>query len=202
MSDITELLDRWSRGDKDALSALVPLVYDELHKLAEHYLRQEAPGHTLQPTALVHEAYLRLSGLREIRLNNRTHFYGAAAGVMRRVLVDHARKRRAEKRGGGQRGVELDAALDTPVDLRLDLVVLDEALNELASFAPAKARVVELRYFGGLSVDETAELMGVSPATVKRHWTFARAWLLRALGGGAACDSPDDPDDPDSAPGA
>lgn len=185
MSDVTELLDRWSRGDAEAFNSLMPLVYDELHQLAAHYLRHERPGHTLQPTALVHEAYLRLSGLREMRLQNRTHFYGASAQVMRRVLVDHARRRNAAKRGGVERADLPEGALDTPIDLRLDLLALDQALDKLASFAPDKAKVVELRYFGGLSVDETAEFMNVSPKTVKRYWRFARAWLLRMLGGAA-----------------
>ena len=131
----------------------------------------------------MHEAYLRLSGLREMRLQNRTHFYGASAHVMRRVLVDHARRRNAEKRGGGDPTPPAVVAIDAPIDLRLDLVALDQALERLTSFAPEKARVVELRYFGGLSVDETAEYLGVSQRTVKRHWRFARAWLFRTLSG-------------------
>ena len=182
MSDVTELLERWSQGDPEAFKDLMPLVYEELHQLAAHYLRHERSGHTLQPTALVHEAYLRLSGLREMQLQNRTHFYGASAQVMRRVLVDHARRRNAGKRGGGDPRHRL-VAIDAPIDLRLDLVALDQALERLTSFAPEKARVVELRYFGGLSVDETAEFMDVSERTVKRHWRFARAWLFRTLGG-------------------
>jgi RNA polymerase sigma factor (TIGR02999 family) len=182
MSDVTELLHRWSQGDSQALEDLVPLVYEELHKLAGHYLRHERMGHTLQPTALVHEAYLRLSGLRETRLQNRAHFYGASANVMRRVLVDHARRRNAAKRGGGDMPLARPPEFDTPVDVRLDLVALDRALDQLTSLAPEKAKVVELRYFGGLSVDETAEYLGVSERTVTRHWRFARAWLLRALG--------------------
>ena len=183
MSDVTELLERWSDGDSEAFNDLVPLVYAELHRLAAHYLRHERSGHTLQPTALVHEAYMRLSGLRKMRLQNRTHFYGASAHVMRRVLVDHARRRNAEKRGGGDPPSSPRVAFDAPIDLRLDLVALDEALERLTSLAPEKARVVELRYFGGLSVDETAEYLGVSERTVKRHWRFARAWLLRTLRG-------------------
>ena len=163
---------------------LLPLVYEELRLLAAHKLAAERPGHTLQPTALVHEAYLRLSGLRETRLQNRAHFYGASAQVMRRVLVDHARRRNAGKRGGGGGGLPPSPPpeFDTPVDVRLDLVALDRALDRLMSVAPEKAKVVEPRYFGGLSVEETAEYMGVSERTVKRHWRFARAWLLRALG--------------------
>jgi RNA polymerase sigma factor (TIGR02999 family) len=183
MGNVTELLDQWSRGDDEAFKSLMPLVYGELHQLAGHYLSHERSGHTLQPTALVHEAYLRLSGLREMRLNNRTHFYGACAEVMRRVLVDHARRNNAVKRGGPDKADFRVAALEPSIDLRLDLLALDEALTKLQSFAPNKAKVVELRYFGGLSVEETAEVMTVSPATVKRHWRFARAWLLRTLGG-------------------
>jgi RNA polymerase sigma-70 factor (ECF subfamily) len=183
MSDITELLDRWSAGDEQALHTLLPLVYAELQTLAQHYLRQERVGHTLEPAALVHEAYLRLTGLRKMRLQSRTHFYGAAATAMRRVLVDHARRRNAEKRGGGLETVNTEPRLETPVDLPLDVVALDGALERLAAFAPDKAKVVELRYFGGLSVDETAEFLGISPTTVKRHWKFARAFLYRALDG-------------------
>lgn len=186
MSDITVLLARWSEGDGEAFSALLPLVYDELRRLARLRLRQERAGHTLQPTALVHEAYLRLSGLRELQLNNRAHFYGAAARVMRRVLVDHARKQRARKRGGGAQALaDLASAADVTVDLRLDHEALDEALQALERIAPDKARVVELRYFGGLSVEETGEYLGISPATVKRHWSFARAWLFKRLSGHA-----------------
>lgn len=184
MADITRLLARWSDGDRDALQELIPVVYAELHRLADHYLRLERGNHTLQPTALVHEAYLRLSGLKEMHFNNRAHFFGAAANVMRRVLVDHARRRSAHKRIGDQvPGVPLDAAAQMPVDVNLDLVALDEALTRLASMAPVRAQVVELRYFGGLSVEETAAYMAISTATVKRHWAFARAWLCRALEG-------------------
>jgi RNA polymerase sigma factor (TIGR02999 family) len=183
MSDVTELLNRWGRGDVEAFNALVPKVYDELHQLAAHYLRAERASHTLQPTALVHECYLRLSGLREARLQNRTHFYGAAAGVMRRVLVDHARRRNAAKRGGGEAAPSIDGGLDVLGSAGLDLEALDGALDALARFAPEKARVVELRFFGGLTVDETAAFLGVSPVTVKRHWKFARAWLYRELAG-------------------
>ena len=184
MADITRLLDRWSQGDEDAFKELIPLVYEELRRLAEHYLKGERVGHTLQPTALVHEAYLRLSGLNEMRLRNRTHFYGAAAQAMRRILVDHARRRLAGKRGAGVQPVRLDeASLDGPIDLRLDMVALEDALNALTDIAPDQARVVELRYFGGLSVAETAAFLGVAPATVKRRWNFARAWLYRALAG-------------------
>ena len=181
--DITQLLERWSLGDIESFNVLVPLVYEELKKLADHYLRQERGGHTLQPTALVHEAFLRLRGVREMRLENRAHFYGAAAQVMRRVLVDHARRRNAGKRNSGASAEELTASLEQPVDLRLDLLALSEALDALEKIAPEKAKVVELRYFGGLSVDETAAFLGIAPATVKRHFAFARTWLYRALEG-------------------
>src|SRR5262245_43368779 len=176
----------------------MPLVYGELHQLAGYYLRQERPGHTLQPTALVNEAYLRLSGLQEIRLHNRTHFYGACAQIMRRVLVDHARRRNAAKRGGPEKAEWPDTTTEPSIDVRMDLVALDEALDKLALFAPDKAKVVELRYFGGLSIEETAEFMSVSLSTVKRDWRFARAWLLHALGGWTGSGS--DPEPPSTAP--
>jgi RNA polymerase sigma factor (TIGR02999 family) len=185
MDEVTELLRRWGRGDLEAFNALVPQVYEELHRLAEHYLRLERATHTLQPTALVNECYMRLSGLREVWLQNRTHFYGAAAGVMRRVLVDHARRRNAEKRGGGDAAPSVDAGFDVLDGSGLDLEALDGALEALARVAPEKARVVELRFFGGLSVEETAAFLDVSPVTVKRYWKFARAWLYRELAGRA-----------------
>jgi len=184
MDDITHLLDRWDRGDGEAFRALMPLVYAELRKLAHHHLHHERSNHTLQPTALIHEAFIRLSGAREARFESRAHFYGAAAHAMRRVLVDYARRRNSLKRGGPDGNAAPFTPIEAPQDARLDvdLVALDEALDKLAAFAPDKASVVELRYFGGLSVEETATYLRVSPATVKRHWTFARAWLLRALG--------------------
>jgi RNA polymerase sigma-70 factor (ECF subfamily) len=182
MGDITRWLDRWHEGDPGALDSLIHVVYTELHAMAGGLLRDERTDHTLQATALVHEAYLRLEGIREMRLENRRHFYGAAATAMRRILVDHARRRNAAKRGGVEaERVSLDAVLDAPVDLRLDFEAVDEALERLAAVAPEKARVVELRYFAGLSVEETAAVLEISPATVKRHWTFARAWLFREL---------------------
>ena len=181
MSDITALLARWGQGDGEAFKTLLPIVYEELRRLAAHHLRNERAGHTLQPTALVHEAYLRLSGLRSMQLHNRSHFYGAAAEAMRRVLVDHARGHRAQKRGGGEAAVLLTDSAAAPVDLPLDVEALDEALTELERVAPEKAKVVELRFFGGLSVEETGEYLGLSPATVKRYWSFARAWLYKEL---------------------
>ncbi len=182
MSDVTSLLDQWNNGDPEALKQLLALVYPELRRLADDLLRRERVDHTLQPTALVHEAYIRLTGLREMRLESRRHFYGAAATSMRRILVDYARQRRAQKRGGPDVGrASIEEALNAPVDLRMDFERLDEALEELATFAPDKAKIVELRYFAGLSIQETSALLDVAPATVKRHWTFARAWLHRAL---------------------
>jgi RNA polymerase sigma factor (TIGR02999 family) len=179
--DVTTLLSRWRSGDPNAFDQLIPLVYAQLRQLAGHYLQHERDGHTLQPTALVHEAYLRLSDQSEAGFNNRIHFLGAAATVMRRILVDHARRHNAAKRGSGVVKVNLDEGMDAGVDQALDFVALDDALSKLASHSPVPARVVELRYFGGLTVDETATVLGVAPVTVKRHWTFARAWLYRAL---------------------
>jgi RNA polymerase sigma-70 factor (ECF subfamily) len=181
MGDITRLLARWKNGDAGALEDLTPVVYQELRRLASGYMRRESSDHTLQPTALVHEAYLRLTGVREAKFQNRAHFYGAAARIMRRVLVDHARERRAAKRGADATVASLDEAADCGVDMRTDLVRLNDALDRLAAVAPQPARVVELRYFGGLTVDETAAFLDVAPITVKRHWAFARAWLHRAL---------------------
>jgi RNA polymerase sigma-70 factor, ECF subfamily len=182
MGDVTALLDRWNDGDSRALQELLAELYPELKKLADNLLRQERVNHTLQPTALVHEAYIRLTGLREMKLESRRHFYGAAAMAMRRILVDHARQRGAQKRGGADlQRAPLEEALNAPVDLRLDFERLDEALEELAKIAPDKARLVELRYFAGLSIQETADVLEIAPATVKRHWNFARAWLFRAL---------------------
>lgn len=182
MSDVTTLLDRWHRGDQSAYQDLLALLYDELRQLAQGLLRGEREGHTLQPTALVHEAYMRLIGLNQISLEDRRHFFGAAAGTMRRILVDHARQRRAHKRGGPDaRRLDLDSLDQLAADSSLDYDALDEALQALAEVAPEQARVVDLRYFAGLSIEETAEVLGVSPATVKRHWAFARAWLYRTL---------------------
>ena len=181
MADVTELLARWNAGDGEAFEALMPLVYDELRRLAGHYMRRERPDHTLQPTALVHEAYLRLAGVRDAGFQNRVHFFGAAAQAMRRILVDHARRRRAQKRDQPFDRIDFDQASEKGVDLHLDLVSLDEALVRLTGVAAGPAKVVELRYFGGLSIGETAAFLNVAPATVKRHWTFARAWLYREL---------------------
>jgi RNA polymerase sigma factor (TIGR02999 family) len=183
MRDITALLHRVREGDRTAAGEVVPLIYEELRRLAVHFMARERPDHTLQTTALVHEAYLRLVGdQRQASWNNRAHFYGAAAGVMRRILVDHARARRADKRGGGARQVPLEDALGSATEHPEEILRLDMALTRLASRSPRQVRVVELRFFGGLSVEETAAALAVSPKTVKRDWHVARAWLHRELG--------------------
>ncbi|MBI1850068.1 MAG: sigma-70 family RNA polymerase sigma factor [Planctomycetes bacterium] len=180
--EVTGMLAAIQRGDRAALTALVPLVYDELRKLADDKLRREPTNHTLQPTALVHEAYIRLVGQEDLDFNNRTHFFGAAAEVMRRILVDHARRRRAAKRGGDRLGEKLDEALVFFEERSADLLALDEALKRLAVLDPQQSRIVELRFFGGLSVDEAARVLDVSPSTVARGWRLARVWLLNELG--------------------
>lgn len=184
-STAARLLTRAAAGDGQAASRLMPLVYDELRRIAASYLRRERPGQTLQATALVHEAYVRLVGPGGRPWNGRTHFLAIAALSMRQVLVDRARRRAAAKRGGARERITLDEAmLPAPVpDAGIDFVALDDALTRLASLDPVQARIVELRYFGGLTVDETAEVVGSSPATVKRHWTLARAFLKKALAG-------------------
>jgi RNA polymerase sigma factor (TIGR02999 family) len=181
------LLERATAGDPQAASRLMPLVYDELRRLAASYLRRERKGQTLQATALVHEAYVRLIGPGERPWTGRTHFLAIAARSMRQVLVDRARRRQAAKRGGDPERLTLDdAVLAAPDPGRgIDLTALDDALNQLEALDPQQARIVELRYFGGLTVEETADAIGVSPATVKRHWTLARAFLKRALDGAA-----------------
>lgn len=184
MGEVTRLLGRWNGGDGAALKELIGAVHGELRVLARSVMRHERDGHTLQPTDLVHEAYLRLEGLREMTFANRAHFYGAAAEAMRRVLVDHARRRQAEKRGGHDlHVVPLDQVLNLPIDLRVDFVRLSDVLEDLRQLSPEKAKVVDLRYFAGLSIEETAAVLQVAPATVKRHWSFARAWLFTALDG-------------------
>ena len=184
--EITELLERWGAGDKQAFDQLMPCIYDELKRVASGYLRGERPGHTLQTTALVHEAYLRMVHLHSPKIENRKHFLVLAAQAMRRVLVDHARRHNAGKRDAQL----LDSGLVIQPNLDLDLVALDGALNSLSQFDPEKERIVELRYFAGLSVAETAEVVGRSPATVKREWAVAKAWLYRQLNGEAPNDSP------------
>ena len=181
MQDVTGLLHKVAQGDADAAAELVPLIYGELRKLAAHFMAQERDNHTLQTTALVHEAYLRLVEQRQATWNNRAHFYGAAAGIMRRILVDHARARRTAKRGGSTHRVPLEDAAALVGDEPQELLRLDGALIRLAERSPRQVRVVELRFFAGLDVEETAEALAVSPKTVKRDWSVARAWLLREL---------------------
>ncbi|HTY42634.1 MAG TPA: sigma-70 family RNA polymerase sigma factor [Thermoanaerobaculia bacterium] len=182
--DVTALLKQWSAGDAVAFERLVPLVHAELRRLAHREMGRERAGHTLQTTALVNEAYLRLVDSSRVRWQDRAHFFAMSAQLMRRILVDHARARRARKRGGGARQVELDEALVVSPERGSDLVALDDALQALAVVDARKAQVVELRYFGGLSANESAEALGVSPETVLRDWRLAKAWLLRELSGG------------------
>ena len=182
-SSVTELLRAWSDGDKAALDQLIPVVYDELRRQASRYLRRERPGHTLQTTALVNEAYLRLVDQKNVRWQNRAHFFGIAAQLMRRILVDHARTKHRAKRGGAALRVSINDAMVMTKDRDIDLVALDEALNHLAKLDPQQSKVVELRFFSGLNVEETAEVLGISPATVKRDWSVAKAWLHREISG-------------------
>lgn len=178
--EVTRLLLDLQGGRADASEQLAPLVYAELHALAGHYMRNERPDHTLQPTALVHEAFLRLVDQRQATWQNRSHFYGIAAQAMRRILVDHARRRRAAKRDGGV-AVTLDEQVAGAPDRSLDLIALDDALAKLARIEGRYSRVVELRFFGGLEIEQVAEALGVAPATVKRDWTFAKAFLQREM---------------------
>lgn len=182
-SEVTQLLQRWRGGDAVALEVLMPLVHGELRRVARHHMSAEHPGRTLQATALVHEAFLRLVGSQDkIAWQNRTHFFGIASKLMRQILVDHARARRAIKRGGEYEKVSLESAFDAASPAPdIDLLALDDALEALAQVAPDHCRVVELRYFTGLTIEETAEVLGVSTATVKRQWTFARSWLQQKL---------------------
>jgi RNA polymerase sigma factor (TIGR02999 family) len=180
--DVTALLLSWSGGEAAAADRLIPVVYEELHRQAARAMRREGHSHTLQATALVHEAYLRLVDQQRVQWRNRGHFFGIAAEVMRRVLVDHARARDAAKRGGGAQRLTLGDALGVPSDgADADVLALHEALERLALLDPDQARLVELRYFGGLNIEESAEALGVSPATVEREWAVARAWLRREL---------------------
>ena len=179
--EITQLLKDWGDGDQTALDKLMPLVYDELHRLAHHHMRREKPGHMLQTSALVNEAYLRLIDASQVDWQNRAHFFGIAAQLMRRILVDHARKLRYQKRGGDAHQVSLDEALVVSEERAADVVALDDALKGLAEIDQRKGQIVELRFFGGLSIEETAEVLKVSPGTVMRDWTLAKAWLRRAV---------------------
>lgn len=179
--EVTRLLLDWSNGNQAALDKLMPLVDRELHRLAHHYMRQEKPGHTLQTTALVNEAYLRLIDQRNARWKNRAHFFALSAQLMRRILVDYARKRKYAKRGGDARKISFDEVMAVSPERGADLIALDDALEKLAGIDPRKSKVVELRFFGGLSVEETAEALSVSPLTVKRDWKMAKAWLYNSL---------------------
>ena len=179
--EVSQLLIDWSNGDKTALDKLVPLIHEELRRLAHHYMSRERPGHTLQTTALVDEAYLRLVNRQEVHWKNRAHFFAIAATLMRSILVDHARSHAYAKRGGGARRIELNEAIVVSRERAADVVALDEALKELATLDEPQSRIVELRFFGGLTVEETAEAMSISPTTVKREWRTARAWLYDRL---------------------
>ena len=185
---VSELLVRWKAGDHGALEALVPLVYKELRDIARRHLQRERPGHTLQSAALVHEAYLRLLDQRPFDAENRAHFLAVASRLMRQILVDHARSHGAAKRGADRR-VELDASLVLPQVRTTDVVALDDALNDLSSLDEQQGRIVELRFFGGLATEEIAEVLGISPSTVKRDWNVAKAWLTRQMKKGSRGDT-------------
>jgi RNA polymerase sigma-70 factor (ECF subfamily) len=179
---VTQLLIEWSHGDQAALAKLMPLVYSELRRLASNYLRRERAGHTLQPTALVNEAYLKLVDQRNMKWQNRAQFFGISAQLMRRILVDHARQHQAAKRGGSdQQRLSITSAEALAEQPKIDLLALNEALDELAQMDPQQGRIVELKFFGGLSIEETAEVLGIGHATVERDWKVARAWLRRKL---------------------
>ncbi len=181
--NITHLLREWSEGGQQALDELTPLVYEELRQQAARYLRKERPNHSLQATALINEAFLRLIDVKDVQWQNRAHFFAIAANLMRRILVDHARRRDAEKRGGSQVCLTLDEGLAWANEPDVDLLAIDEALDRLAIIDEQQARIVELRFFSGLTVEETATALGISPKTVKRDWSVARAWLKREIGG-------------------
>jgi RNA polymerase sigma factor (TIGR02999 family) len=180
--NVTQLLADWGSGDKQALEELMAVVYQELHRLADYYLRRERQGHTLQATALINEAYLKIIDQHSVNWQNRAHFFGVAAQMMRRILVDHARSHLYAKRGGGAQKLTLDEALSLPQQERdLELVALDDALQRLEELDAQQAKIIELRFFGGLTIEETAEVLGISPATVKREWSWAKAWLYNEI---------------------
>lgn len=179
--EITRLLGAWNTGDAHAFHNLMPLAYPQLRQIAGAYLSRERPGHTLQATALVNEAFLRLIDQNQVNWQNRAHFFGAAANLMRQILIQHARANHAAKRGGERQKLYLDEAGDVAQSSDLDLVALDDALRDLETIAPRQCRIVELRYFGGLNIEETGEVLSISPATVKREWTMAKAWLRREI---------------------
>jgi len=182
--NLTELLVKWRNGDRSALDQMTPVLYEELRRLARHFLAAERSDHTLQPTALVHEAYLRLVDQHSVDWRNRAHFLAMAATMMRRILINHAQAHKAAKREGSAEVVSLEDAFGVFTDPRVDLLHLNTTLDRLSGLDPQQGRVVELRYFGGLSIDETAEALGISPATVKREWSTARLWLLQQMSGG------------------
>jgi RNA polymerase sigma factor (TIGR02999 family) len=179
--EVTQLLIQWSNGDKAALDKLMPLIYAELRQLARHYMKSERSGHTLQTTALVNEAYLRLINRKQVHWQNRSHFFAIAAQLMRSILVDHARSHAYAKRGGGARKIALDDAMVVSQQRATEVVALDDALKRLAEIDPQQSRIVELRFFGGLTIEETAEVLRLSPATIKREWGTAKAWLYHEL---------------------
>ena len=179
--EVTQLLIEWSNGDKAALDKLMPLIHDELRRLAHHYMSRERGDHTLQTTALVNEAYLRLVNRKDAHWQNRTHFFAIAATLMRNILVDHARTHAYAKRGGGAHKIELDEAMIVSQQRAAEVIALDEVLKKLAVFDPQQSQVVELRFFGGLTIEETAEVLDLSPATIKREWSTAKAWLYHEL---------------------
>jgi RNA polymerase sigma factor (TIGR02999 family) len=184
--EVTQVLVDWNKGDANAPDRLMPLVYEELRKLARNYLQRERSDHTLQATGLVHEAYLRLVDQSSMSWQNRAHFFGVAAQVMRRILVDHARAHRAEKRGGEREKIAFDEALAPSDEKAVDLIALDDALQDLVTFDPRQSRIVELRFFGGLTNEEIGEVLEISPRTIKREWRLAKAWLRREIMGNEA----------------
>ena len=179
--EISVILKDWSGGNRASADALLSIVYDELRKIAAQYLRKENSGHTLQPTALVHEAYMKLIDISDINWQDRAHFFAVSANVMRHILVDHARAKLADKRGGDSERIALEDAISLSNEPNVDVLAVDQALKELAEFDEQQSRIVELRFFGGLTIEETAHVVGISPATVKREWAMAKAWLHRKL---------------------
>jgi RNA polymerase sigma factor (TIGR02999 family) len=186
-NNVTQLLIAWSNGDEAARNQLMPIVYQELHRIAHRHIKKERPGHTLETSALVNEAFLRLVDQRNVHWQSRAHFFGIASQMMRRILVDYARRRRYGKRGANAQQVTLDDDLVVTEQRSAEVVVLDDALTELAAIDPRQGQLVELRFFGGLSIEETAEALGVSPGTVMRDWTLAKAWLKREMTKGGPC---------------
>ena len=180
-SQVTQLLIKWSEGDKAALDQLIPFVHSELRRIARRYMRRQNPGHTLETSALINEAYLRLVDQQSVEWKDRAHFFAVSAKIMRHILIDHARKYRYVKHGGHVRKIELNEAATMPAQRAAEFVVLHDALGELEAVDPRKSQIVELRFFGGLNIEETAEVMKISPATVQREWRAARAWLQRAM---------------------